>query len=194
MPAVPKTRPGSPAPLGATWDGEGTNFALYSEGATAVELVLVDREAREETRVPVRQRPSSCGTSTSRGSGPGSATATASTGRRTRSRACVSTRRRGSSIRTRRRSRASRTGSAALRLRHARTREGPRDERGRSARRAARASSSIRDSTGRTTRRRNVRCHDAVIYEAHVKGFTQLHPDVPEELRGTYAGARAPRR
>jgi glycogen operon protein len=27
-----------------------------------------------------------------------------------------------------------------------------------------------------------------VLYELHVKGFTQLHPDVPEALRGTYAG------
>ncbi|MBI4343936.1 MAG: glycogen debranching protein GlgX [Candidatus Omnitrophica bacterium] len=30
--------------------------------------------------------------------------------------------------------------------------------------------------------------HKTVIYELHVKGFTQLHPGVPEELRGTYAG------
>ncbi len=29
---------------------------------------------------------------------------------------------------------------------------------------------------------------DTVIYELHVKGFTQLHPDVPAELRGTYLG------
>ena len=29
---------------------------------------------------------------------------------------------------------------------------------------------------------------DTVLYELHVKGFTQLHPDVPEQLRGTYAG------
>src|SRR5579872_372107 len=29
---------------------------------------------------------------------------------------------------------------------------------------------------------------DSVIYEVHVKGFTKCHPDVPEELRGTYAG------
>ena len=29
--------------------------------------------------------------------------------------------------------------------------------------------------------------HDTVIYEAHVKGLTALHPDVPPELRGTYA-------
>jgi glycogen operon protein len=33
---------------------------------------------------------------------------------------------------------------------------------------------------------------DTVIYEAHVKGLTQLHPDVPEELRGTYAGLAHP--
>jgi isoamylase len=30
--------------------------------------------------------------------------------------------------------------------------------------------------------------HETVIYETHVKGFTQLHPEIPEELRGTYAG------
>ena len=27
-----------------------------------------------------------------------------------------------------------------------------------------------------------------MIYEVHVKGFTMAHPDVPAELRGTYAG------
>ena len=33
---------------------------------------------------------------------------------------------------------------------------------------------------------------DTIIYEAHVKGLTRLHPDVPEELRGTYAGLAHP--
>jgi isoamylase len=33
---------------------------------------------------------------------------------------------------------------------------------------------------------------DAVFYELHVKGFTQLHPEVPENLRGTYAGLCQP--
>nr|WP_314845086.1 glycogen debranching protein GlgX [uncultured Microbacterium sp.] len=32
----------------------------------------------------------------------------------------------------------------------------------------------------------------SVIYEAHVKGLTELHPDVPEDLRGTYAGIAHP--
>ncbi|GAA5155526.1 glycogen debranching protein GlgX [Nocardioides marinquilinus] len=34
--------------------------------------------------------------------------------------------------------------------------------------------------------------NESVIYEAHVKGMTQLHPEVPEELRGTYAGLAHP--
>jgi isoamylase len=33
---------------------------------------------------------------------------------------------------------------------------------------------------------------DSIFYEVHVKGFTKLHPDVPEELRGTYAGLAHP--
>jgi isoamylase len=33
---------------------------------------------------------------------------------------------------------------------------------------------------------------ESVIYEAHVKGFTARHPDVPEELRGSYAGLAHP--
>jgi isoamylase len=37
-----RTWPGDPYPLGATWDGEGVNFALFSENATAVELCLFD--------------------------------------------------------------------------------------------------------------------------------------------------------
>ena len=34
--------------------------------------------------------------------------------------------------------------------------------------------------------------HETVIYEAHLKGFTRLHPDVPEALRGTYQGFAHP--
>ena len=40
------------------------------------------------------------------------------------------------------------------------------------------------DDGGRPSRRYG----DSVIYEVHVKGFTMAHPDVPAELRGTYAG------
>jgi glycogen operon protein len=34
--------------------------------------------------------------------------------------------------------------------------------------------------------------HQSVIYEAHVKGLTELHPEIPEEQRGTYAGVAHP--
>jgi glycogen operon protein len=50
--------PGLPHPLGATWDGEGVNFALFSERASAVELCLFDSPSapREAQRVPLRER------------------------------------------------------------------------------------------------------------------------------------------
>ena len=46
-----RTRPGRPYPLGATWDGAGVNFALFSEHATAVALCLFDeRDPGKELR------------------------------------------------------------------------------------------------------------------------------------------------
>jgi len=49
--------PGRPYPLGATWDGEGVNFALFSENATAVELCLFDEpDASQDThRIQVEE-------------------------------------------------------------------------------------------------------------------------------------------
>jgi isoamylase len=45
--------PGQPYPLGATWDGEGVNFALFSEHATGVDLCLFDNpeDAKESHRI-----------------------------------------------------------------------------------------------------------------------------------------------
>jgi isoamylase len=49
--------PGKPYPLGATWDGTGVNFALYSEHATGVELCLYDNRTRKETaRIPLAEQ------------------------------------------------------------------------------------------------------------------------------------------
>jgi len=48
--------PGRPYPLGATWDGEGVNFALFSEHAEAVELCLFDEAGRRELhRVRIKE-------------------------------------------------------------------------------------------------------------------------------------------
>jgi isoamylase len=48
--------PGGPYPLGATWDGEGVNFALFSEHAERVDLCLFDRNARRApTTITMRE-------------------------------------------------------------------------------------------------------------------------------------------
>jgi isoamylase len=53
MPRI-TARPGHPYPLGATWDGEGVNFALFSENATGVELCLFDRPDQEKETHSIR--------------------------------------------------------------------------------------------------------------------------------------------
>ena len=53
-PARPQTWPGHSYPLGATYDGAGTNFALYSAVATGVDLCLFDEDGTE-TRVPLTE-------------------------------------------------------------------------------------------------------------------------------------------
>src|SRR5262245_14896998 len=48
---------GAPSPLGASWDGEGVNFALFSEHADKVELCLFDASGRNELqRIEIRER------------------------------------------------------------------------------------------------------------------------------------------
>ena len=53
-----RTWPGNPYPLGATWDGEGVNFAIFSENATAVELCLFDGpdSDRDSARIRVEEQ------------------------------------------------------------------------------------------------------------------------------------------
>lgn len=47
---APRVWPGEPYPLGATWDGKGVNFALFSEHAEKVELCLFDKNGQRELR------------------------------------------------------------------------------------------------------------------------------------------------
>jgi isoamylase len=49
--------PGHPCHLGATWDGDGVNFALFSEHAEKVELCLFDPKGRRElARIALPER------------------------------------------------------------------------------------------------------------------------------------------
>ncbi len=53
-----RTLPGQPYPLGATWDGSGVNFALFSEHAEGVDLCLFDQASgtAEAVRIPLREQ------------------------------------------------------------------------------------------------------------------------------------------
>jgi glycogen operon protein len=53
-----KIYPGKPYPLGATWDGEGVNFALYADNATGVELCLYENkdDKIESQKIQVQER------------------------------------------------------------------------------------------------------------------------------------------
>jgi len=55
---VHRTYPGSPYPLGATWDGSGVNFAIFSEHAEGVDLCLFERNhgTSEIARIPMREQ------------------------------------------------------------------------------------------------------------------------------------------
>ena len=186
-----KTLPGSPHPLGATWDGQGVNFALYSANATSVELCLFD-EADREQRVTLTQQTEFVwhayvpGIAVGQRYGyrvhgpydPGRGHrfnpnvvlldpyARALDGVERWEKGCF----------------AYELGSAEADLK-----PGADDALG--APRGVVIDPSFDwegDQAPRVPMRR------AVIYEAHVKGLTKLHPDVPEALRGTYAGVAHP--
>src|SRR6266498_3849918 len=50
--------PGSPFPLGASWDGKGVNFAIYAENATSAELCLFEtkEDKRESAKIKIEER------------------------------------------------------------------------------------------------------------------------------------------
>ncbi len=181
--------PGRAYPLGATYDGAGTNFSLFSEVAERVELCLFDDDGTETrstcdevdafvlARLPARQ------------SAPASATATGSTGpgRPTEGLRCNPAKLLLDPYA--RRSTARSTGTRpcfALRLRRP---DGSRND-------ADSAPFVPRCGRGRPVLRLGRRppaatpLHETVIYETHVKGFTKRHPGHP---RGAARHLRRPR-
>jgi glycogen operon protein len=188
--------PGRPAPLGAHWDGSATNFSLFSEHATAVTLCLFDDEGREE-RVPVEQCTAHHWHVELPGVGPGQRYGYRVSGPWEP----------GSGFRFNDRK--------LLVDPYARAIEGDVDVAdpsilpyvpgGEDADLVAAADPSDDDAHATA---RGVVVDDAfdwgddrppatpldrsVIYELHPKGYTKIHPDVPEQLRGTYAGLAHP--
>jgi len=184
-PPVPALQPGSPYVLGATAQEGGTNFALVAEFAEGVELCLFD-ESGSETRLPLLDVDAGVWHGFVAGVGPGQAYGYRITGPYDPAKGM-------------------RCNPAKLLIDpYARATTGPvrfgpevlgyaEDD--------AEAPSAL-DSSGFVPRslvvdpafawsdrpRPNHRYADTIFYEVHVKGFTMNHPEIPPELRGTYAG------
>jgi isoamylase len=182
--------PGEPLPLGAVWDGRGTNFSLFSEVAERVELCLFD-EGGKETRVRLPERTAFCWHGYLRGVGPGQRYGfrvhgpwEPAAGHRCNP-------------------------SKLLLDPYARAIAGttewndavfPYPLGGDDLQRDDRDSAPFMpksvvvddafDWQGDGPLGRKL--HETIVYEVHVKGFTQRHPDIPEDLRGTYRGMAHP--
>jgi isoamylase len=188
-----RLQPGQPAPLGATWSGDATNFALFSANATAVELCLFRdaEDAAEAERIPLRRGEHGVWHVAVEGVRPGQLY-----GYRVHGPYAPD--------------RGHRFNPAKLLLDpYARALSGPVSWKAPLASHPDTPpgeppdlSADPRDSAGAlpkcvvldpafdwgNDRRPRTPWDRTVIYECHVKGMTMLHPDVPEALRGTYLG------
>ncbi len=191
----PRTRPGRPYPLGATWDGAGVNFALFSEHATAVALCLYDERdpGKEVRQIRVEQRTDQVWHVYLPGVRPGTLYAFRVNG--------PYEPRQGHRFNP----------AKALLDPYARAIAGTLQWNDvffgyRAGDPAGDVRPDDRDSAPHLPksvvvdptfdwegdRPPQTRWSRTVIYETHVKGFTRRHPEVAPELRGTYAGLAAP--
>jgi len=190
-----RTRPGRPYPLGATWDGSGVNFALFSEHATAVELCLFDaaNPAREVRRIAVTERSDQIWHVYLPEARPGllygyrvhGLYAPAEGHRFNPAKVLLDPYAKAVA--------GSVSWDDALfgyRPGEAEASTAP-DERDSAAfvPKGVVVESAFSWGDDRLLR---TPWHKTVIYEVHVKGFTARHPQVPPELRGTYAGLASP--
>ena len=192
-PSAPTVWPGNSYPLGAVYDGAGTNFAVFSEVAERVELCLIDDRDHTETRIALDEVDGYVWHAYLPGVGPGQhygfrvhGPFNPAAGHR-----CDP--------------------SKLLLDPYGKAFHGAFDfgpelfsydladpDNG--------AEPTALDSLGHTMtsvvinpyfdwaadRSPRTPYHQTLIYEAHVKGMTQTHPGIPAELRGTYAGLAHP--
>ena len=184
-------QPGKPYPLGATWDGKGVNFALFSQHATGVELCLFDSPESEieSKRIPLRERTNFVWHAYPPGVAPGQLYAYCVDGpyepaqghRFNRNKILLDpyARALGRRLTWRDELYGYRRGDAAEDVAF--------DERDDAA---FGPLGVVVDPAfdWRDDRAPGTAWRDTVIYEVHVKGLTQRHPDVEPEWRGTYTG------
>lgn len=186
---------GTPHPLGATWDGRGTNFALFSANAEKVELCLFDSQGRRELeRIVLPERTEDIWHGYFNDISPGQLYGYRVHGRYDPERGFrfnphkllrdPYARRLAGRLVWSDAHFAYRTGSA---------REDLSFDRRDNARGVPKAV--VVDEMfnwGRREIRPHIAWEDTVIYEAHVKGLTQTREDIAPGLRGTYRGLAAP--
>lgn len=178
-----KIRPGSEHPLGASWDGKGVNFALAAPHAQSVVLCLFDESGTTElSRLPMPGQENGIWHGYLEGAQPGLVYAYRVFG--------VYSPENGHRFNP----------NKVLLDPYARLVVGrylaQSEFHGDSAHDTAAIALKGKvvhepyDWSG--DRRPRIPTDETVIYEMHVKGFTRLHPLVPEQLRGTYAGLTHP--
>jgi isoamylase len=192
--ATPRMAAGRPLPLGASWTGEGVNFALFSAHAEDVQLCLFDAEGRRElSRISLPARTGDTWHGYLPGAGPGLVY-----GYRVRGRYAP---RQGHRFNKHK----------LLLDPHARALVGElrygSEIYGFSRGAAEEWRKDISESASSVPKARVVDPHAfdwrgdrppatpldrTVIYELHTRGFTRLHPEVPAHLRGTYLGLVQP--
>ncbi len=181
--------PGAGYPLGATWDGSGTNFAVFAEGAHGVELCLFDDDGRE-TRLELPEVTAHCFHGYVPGIGPGQRYGYRAHGPWDPAK--------GIRFNPQKLMLDPYARAIEGNVRFNRTifdhRPGTIDDMEISDNAASVPRSVVispyfdwgDDRPPRQPRR------DTVLYEAHVRGMTKRHPAVPDELRGTYSGLAHP--
>ncbi len=197
-PAVPPTGeatmrvwPGRPYPQGATWDGGGVNFAMFSEHATKVELCLFDSTtARKETyRIPLPEQTDMVWHGYLPDVYPGQLYGyrvygpyEPNNGHRFNPKKVLL------DPYAQAIGRPLKWHDSMFGYRVGNPKEDLSSDKRDNAAYAPLAVTIDPAFTWGDDRPPGTPWHKTIIYELHVKGFTQLHPDVPEPLRGTYMG------
>ncbi len=190
-----KIYPGNPYPLGATWDGEGVNFAIYADNATAVELCLFnsDKDKTETFKVDFYERSHQVWHAYLPGIKPGQLYGYRVHGpyepgnghRFNPNKLLIDPYAKAISgvIKWNDALFGYQVGAAEKDLTFS-----EQD----SAVFIPKAVVIDPSYDWEEDMPPKISYHKSIIYEAHVKGFTQLHPDIPEEMRGTYAALGHP--
>ncbi|MDH5325255.1 MAG: glycogen debranching protein GlgX [Gammaproteobacteria bacterium] len=187
---LPDVWPGKPYPLGSTWDGEGVNFALFSENAQTVELCLIDSKSNEVVHtINVKWKTDQVWHCYLPEARPGLLY-----GYRVHGRYDPANGHRFNASKLLLDPYAKdvvgqlhwEDSLFAYDPRHKKQDLAANDWD--SANAMLRSRVVDQSFTWGDDKLLRTPWHDTIIYELHVKGFTQNHPDIPEEIRGTYAG------